>query len=177
VFVALALIGLGHAAATTALNLPQPSAAAVISAVRYTDGRGRAAILNAICRQALRDLLRLHLPDVCPAIAEWFGCGRDSLKDLGAQYCLRFGRNAIIKELAGYVSLFGAPVVGLTGTPAQIAQVKKQFGISPKRCPRSAAATPLTTATVLSTAKENSSRRSLRTRATCGLDKLKRITG
>ena len=32
-------------------------------------------------------------------------------------------------QVANYVKLFNAPVIGLTGSPAQIAQVKKQFAI------------------------------------------------
>jgi protein SCO1/2 len=32
-------------------------------------------------------------------------------------------------EVGRYTDLFNAPVVGLTGSPAQIAQVKKQYGI------------------------------------------------
>ena len=32
-------------------------------------------------------------------------------------------------EVGRYSDLFGAPVIGLTGSPAQIGQVKKQFGI------------------------------------------------
>jgi protein SCO1 len=33
------------------------------------------------------------------------------------------------EEVGRYADLFGAPVIGLTGSPAKIAQVKKQFGI------------------------------------------------
>jgi protein SCO1/2 len=33
------------------------------------------------------------------------------------------------KEVGQYATLFNSPIVGLTGSPAQIAQVKKQFGI------------------------------------------------
>lgn len=33
------------------------------------------------------------------------------------------------KEVGQYASLFNAPIIGLTGTPAQIQQVKKQYGI------------------------------------------------
>ena len=32
-------------------------------------------------------------------------------------------------QMANYVKLFNAPVIGLTGSPSQIAQVKKQFAI------------------------------------------------
>jgi protein SCO1/2 len=33
------------------------------------------------------------------------------------------------KEVGQYAGLFNSPIIGLTGSPAQIAQVKKQFGI------------------------------------------------
>jgi protein SCO1 len=33
------------------------------------------------------------------------------------------------KDVGQYATLFGAPVIGLTGSPAQIEQVKKQYGI------------------------------------------------
>lgn len=34
-----------------------------------------------------------------------------------------------------YVKLFDAPVIGLTGSPAQIAEIKKQFGIYSQKAP------------------------------------------
>ena len=36
------------------------------------------------------------------------------------------------KEVGQYAGLFNAPIIGLTGTPAQIDQVKKQYGIFAK---------------------------------------------
>jgi protein SCO1/2 len=33
------------------------------------------------------------------------------------------------KEVGQYATLFNSPIIGLTGSPAQIDQVKKQFGI------------------------------------------------
>jgi protein SCO1/2 len=33
------------------------------------------------------------------------------------------------KEVGQYAGLFNSPIIGLTGSPAQIAQVKKQYGI------------------------------------------------
>jgi len=38
-------------------------------------------------------------------------------------------------EVGKYAELFGSPVIGLTGSPAQIAQVKKQFGIYSEKRP------------------------------------------
>ena len=39
------------------------------------------------------------------------------------------------KEVGQYASLFNAPIIGLTGSSAQIAQVKKQFGIYAEPAP------------------------------------------
>jgi protein SCO1/2 len=38
-------------------------------------------------------------------------------------------------EVGKYAELFNSPVIGLTGTPAQITQVKKQFGIYSRKVP------------------------------------------
>lgn len=40
------------------------------------------------------------------------------------------------KEVGQYAGLFGAPVIGLTGSPAQIARVKKQYGVFAQPSPR-----------------------------------------
>jgi protein SCO1/2 len=42
------------------------------------------------------------------------------------------------KEIAGYEKAFGAPIVALTGSPEQIDQVKKQYGIFSKKVPEGA---------------------------------------
>jgi protein SCO1/2 len=39
------------------------------------------------------------------------------------------------KEVGQYATLFNAPIIGLTGSPAQIDQVKKQFGIFAQAVP------------------------------------------
>jgi protein SCO1/2 len=38
-------------------------------------------------------------------------------------------------EVGKYAELFNSPITGLTGSPAQIEQVKKQFGIFSKKVP------------------------------------------
>ena len=40
-------------------------------------------------------------------------------------------------EVGKYAELFNSPVTGLTGSPAQIEQVKKQFGIFSRKVPDS----------------------------------------
>lgn len=54
------------------------------------------------------------------------------------------------REVGQYATLFNAPIIGLTGTPAQIAQVKKQFGIFAEPVPHAAMGKQMEhTATVL----------------------------
>jgi protein SCO1/2 len=52
-------------------------------------------------------------------------------------------------EVGKYADLFGAPIVGLTGSPAQIAKVKKDFGIFSEKVGEGGTYTVDHTATVL----------------------------
>src|SRR5439155_3954089 len=54
------------------------------------------------------------------------------------------------KAVGQYAELFGAPIIGLTGSPAQIDQVKKQYGIYAEPVPHAAMGQSIAhTATVL----------------------------
>ena len=54
------------------------------------------------------------------------------------------------KEVGQYAELFGSPIIGLTGTKAQIDQVKKQYGIFAQPMPHAAMGKEMEhTATVL----------------------------
>jgi protein SCO1 len=54
------------------------------------------------------------------------------------------------KEVGQYAQLFGSPIIGLTGTPQQIEQVKKQYGIYAEPIPHAAMGQSIAhTATVL----------------------------
>ena len=54
------------------------------------------------------------------------------------------------KEVGQYAQLFGAPIIGLTGSPEQIDQVKKQYGIYAEPMPHAAMGQSIAhTATVL----------------------------
>jgi protein SCO1/2 len=54
------------------------------------------------------------------------------------------------KEVGQYAELFGSPIIGLTGTQAQIDQVKKQYGIFAEPMPHAAMGKEMEhTATVL----------------------------
>jgi protein SCO1 len=73
-----------------------------------------------------------HCPDVCPTTLARLVKLRRQLSDEQAFQIVfvtvdpeRDGP----AEVGAYADLFGAPVIGLTGSPAQIATVKKQFGI------------------------------------------------
>ena len=73
-----------------------------------------------------------HCPDVCPTtLARLVNLRRQ----LGDDQAFRILFVTVDPERDGpaevgaYAGLFGAPVIGLTGSPAQIAKVKKQFGI------------------------------------------------
>ncbi len=74
-----------------------------------------------------------HCPDVCPMtlarlarLRRQLGQGDDALSIL---FVSVDPERDTPEEMKTYLSLFETPVIGLTGTPAQIEQVKKQFGI------------------------------------------------
>lgn len=74
-----------------------------------------------------------HCPDVCPTtlarlarLRRQLGQGDEALSIVFVSVDPERDTPA---EVGNYLQLFATPVVGLTGTPAQIEQVKKQFGI------------------------------------------------
>ena len=80
-----------------------------------------------------------HCPDVCPTTISRMVRLRKQLAKGADEF------NIVLvsvdperdqpEELGDYVALFGSPVIGLTGSPAQIEQVKKQFGIFSQKVP------------------------------------------
>lgn len=74
-----------------------------------------------------------HCPDVCPTtlarlarLRRELGQGEDALSIVFVSVDPERDTPA---EIASYMSLYDTPIIGLTGTTAQIEQVKKQFGI------------------------------------------------
>ena len=74
-----------------------------------------------------------HCPDVCPTtlarlskLRRDLGTGDDALSIV---FISVDPERDTPEEVGTYLKLFDTPVVGLTGTTAQIEQVKKQFGI------------------------------------------------
>lgn len=74
-----------------------------------------------------------HCPDVCPTtlarlakLRRQLGQGEDALSIVFVSVDPERDTPA---EVANYMSLYETPIIGLTGTPAQVEQVKKQFRI------------------------------------------------
>lgn len=74
-----------------------------------------------------------HCPDVCPTtlarlakLRRKLGQGDDALSIVFVSVDPERDTPA---EVGDYLKLFETPVIGLSGTPAQVEQVKKQFGI------------------------------------------------
>ncbi len=74
-----------------------------------------------------------HCPDVCPTtlarlakLRRQLGKGDDALSILFITVDPKRDRP---DDVGRYAGLFNTPVIGLTGSPAQIEQVKRQFGV------------------------------------------------
>ena len=80
-----------------------------------------------------------HCPDVCPTTLARLVKLRGQLKQGEEPFRIVFisvdPERDTPKEVGTFLSLFPQPVVGLTGSPEQIAQVKKQFGIFSEKVP------------------------------------------
>ena len=93
-----------------------------------------------------------HCPDVCPTTLARLVRLR---RQMGGDDAFRIVFVTVDPERDGpaevgrYTGLFDAPVIGLTGSPAQIAQVKKQFGIYSEKAGAGDSYTVDHTATVL----------------------------
>jgi len=74
-----------------------------------------------------------HCPDVCPTtLARLVTLRRQAGKGdeaLSIVFITVDSERDGPAEVGGYASLFGAPVIGLTGSPTDIERVKKQFGV------------------------------------------------
>ncbi len=79
-----------------------------------------------------------HCPDTCPTtLARLVKLRRDA--GGGGAFNIVFvtvdPERDGPKEMGTYSKAFGAPIIGLTGSPQQIDQVKKEFGIFSKKVP------------------------------------------
>lgn len=78
-------------------------------------------------------------PDVCPTTLAELAAVRQELKLGPDRFKIVFvtvdpGRDTL-SQLKGYLSGFGTPIIGLTGTEAQVEQAKLAFGIYSKKGP------------------------------------------
>ena len=80
-----------------------------------------------------------HCPDVCPTTLARMVRLRDRLGEGGRPFEILFvtvdPERDGPSEVGKYAELFQSPVIGLTGSPAQIEQVKKQYGIYSRKVP------------------------------------------
>ena len=94
-----------------------------------------------------------HCPDVCPTTLARLVKLRRELPNADKAFQIVFvtvdpDRDGPA-EVGAYADLFGTPIIGLTGSPAQIGQVKKQFGIFSEKVGTGETYTVDHTATVL----------------------------
>ena len=80
-----------------------------------------------------------HCPDVCPTtlarlnkLRRQLGLGKDAFNIVFVTVDPERDGPA---EVGAYAGLFGTPVIGLTGSSAQIAQVKKQYAVFSAKAP------------------------------------------
>jgi len=79
-------------------------------------------------------------PDVCPTSLSRMARLREQLGADGAKFSIVFvsvdpGHDSAA-DVGRYVALFGTPIIGLTGTEAQLAQIKKGFGVFSAQVPQ-----------------------------------------
>jgi protein SCO1 len=78
-----------------------------------------------------------HCPDVCPTTLARLTKLRKQLGDDGFSivFITVDPERDRPEDVGRYATLFDTPVIGLTGSPAQIDQVKKQFGVFSQKVP------------------------------------------
>ena len=80
-----------------------------------------------------------HCPDVCPMTLARMAKLRQELGGGNKAFEIIFvtvdPERDGPSQVGKYAELFDTPIIGLTGSPAQIEQVKKQFGIFSKKVP------------------------------------------
>lgn len=81
-----------------------------------------------------------HCPDVCPTTLSRLARLRRQLGKGDGAFDILFvsvdPERDGPAEVGAYAGLFGTPVIGLTGTPAQIEAVKKDYGIFARKVPQ-----------------------------------------
>jgi protein SCO1/2 len=122
-----------------------------------------------------------HCPDVCPTT---LGRLAKLRRQMGSDDAFQIVFVTVDPERDGpaevgkYADLFDAPIIGLTGSPAQIAQVKKSFGIFSQKVGTGDTYTVDHTATVLLFGKDGRFQSTISPDETdpAALAKLRRLT-
>ena len=125
-----------------------------------------------------------HCPDVCPTTLARLAKLRRQLGKGDAAFAILFvtvdPERDGPAEVGAYAGLFDTPVVGLTGSPAQIGQIKKSFGIYSAKAPQPGGGYSVDhTATVFLMDRSGKFLATLSPEENdaVALDKLKRVTG
>lgn len=78
-------------------------------------------------------------PDVCPTSLSRMAKLRKALGKDGMKFNIVFvsvdPEHDKAADVGSYVELFGTPIIGLTGTPDQLAQIEKGYGVYVRRIP------------------------------------------
>lgn len=106
-----------------------------------TDGKGRRFSSSALAGKPYAMFFGFtHCPDVCPTtlarlarLRQQLGAGDESFAILFVSVDPERDTPA---EVARYAALFDTPIIALTGTPAEIAAVKKRHGIFAEKAPQ-----------------------------------------
>ncbi|MDQ3145082.1 MAG: SCO family protein [Pseudomonadota bacterium] len=125
-----------------------------------------------------------HCPDVCPTTLARLAKLRHQLGQGDDAFAIVFvsvdPERDGPQEVGAYEGLFDTPVVGLTGSPAQIEQVKKEFGVYSATAPQEGGGYSVDhTATVFLMDKAGKFVATLAPEegVSVALDKLRRVTG
>lgn len=159
VAVALAAFGVVYLR-LTAPDQPQPAATQVSFGGPFTlvDNKGQPFASSKLAGRPYAIFFGFtHCPDVCPTTLARLVKLR---RQLGSDQAFQIVFVTVDPERDGpaevgrYADLFGAPVIGLTGSPGQIAKVKKDYGIFSEKVGTGDGYTVDHTATVLLFDKE-----------------------
>ena len=134
------LVGLAAAGVAVLLvrgpgeQAPAAEAVAIGGPLSLTDSEGRPFSSAKLAGKPFAIFFGFtHCPDVCPTalarlarLRRQIGRGDDSFAIV---FVTVDPERDGPQEVGRYTALFNSPVIGLTGTPAEIERVKKQFGV------------------------------------------------
>ena len=186
VMVAAAAVVLGALYLRQSAPAPQPTTTQVSFGGPFTlvDSKGQPFASSKLAGRPYAMFFGFtHCPDVCPTTLARLVRLRRQLAAGDSAFQIVFvtvdPERDGPAEVGRYTDLFGAPVIGLTGSPAQIGQVKKQFGIFSEKAGTGDAYTVDHTAAVLLFDKDGQFQSTIAPDEPdqAALAKLKRLTG